>query len=518
MLILKKIILGLSLFVATGLVNKVVSQQPAYVVDSYFSTGDLFSGGRGVQDLHFTDNNRILVGGGFDNSYVGGFGMIFSNGEHDNSWSLTFEPNVSEIIAQIDGYVFPNIYGFSKINLNGISWVVSTGFPYGEYFLGFANSPYTVLRVWDIYPMENGDLLIGGAIANDTLLPNELRGISRIHADGSHDPTFPVLNITPNSSHGSVHKIFRAPDGVWYISGGFTAINGHETNRIARLTPDFEVDTTFVSPFVYDGFLDISANIALVDSQSRLWVSGYQMRLQENPNDTLQLIRLLPNGEVDETFLPRKLDNIYPEGWIDLPCKAYKVQDIEAHPGNYFIYGSFSHFNDTAQPCITVVNDEGIIQNNFLQNQGATEHHFYINSQIHFEMPRIDVVKQRPDGSIFVGGTFAEFMGETHYSMVKLKPDSITATSPEIEKVVFKVYPNPANTYIEFEYAILIPSEKSVLRILDVQGRPIKTWNLGSDQRGIKVLDTRNLINGVYFYELLQDSEKLKSGKFIIQH
>ena len=81
-----------------------------------------------------------------------------------------------------------------------------------------------------------------------------------------------------------------------------------------------------------------------------------------------------------------------------------------------------------------------------------------------------------------------------------------------------KVAPNPANTYIEFEYAILIPSEKSVLRILDVQGKAVTTWNLGTDQRGLKVLDTRELINGVYFYELFQNGEKLKSGKFIIQH
>ena len=48
--------------------------------------------------------------------------------------------------------------------------------------------------------------------------------------------------------------------------------------------------------------------------------------------------------------------------------------------------------------------------------------------------------------------------------------------------------------------------------------KPIKSWNLGSDQQGIKVFDTRKLTNGVYFYELLQDGSKLKGGKFIVQH
>ncbi len=83
---------------------------------------------------------------------------------------------------------------------------------------------------------------------------------------------------------------------------------------------------------------------------------------------------------------------------------------------------------------------------------------------------------------------------------------------------IVKVAPNPANTYIEFEYTFLLSSKKNILRILDVQGRPIKTWNLSTDQNGIKVLDTRKMVNGVYFFELLQDDEKLKSGKFIIQH
>ena len=100
------------------------------------------------------------------------------------------------------------------------------------------------------------------------------------------------------------------------------------------------------------------------------------------------------------------------------------------------------------------------------------------------------------------------------------KPKKSKLTDKELYEGLntVKVAPNPANTYIEFEYTILIPSESSVLRILDVQGKPIKSWNLGTNQRGLKILDTRELINGVYFYELFQGNEKLKSGKFIIQH
>src|SRR5690606_19116750 len=81
-----------------------------------------------------------------------------------------------------------------------------------------------------------------------------------------------------------------------------------------------------------------------------------------------------------------------------------------------------------------------------------------------------------------------------------------------------KIAPNPANEYVEFEYNFLIASKTSALRILDVQGKPIMTWNLGTNQRGLKVLDTRKLVNGVYFYELMQSGKKVEGGKFIVQH
>ena len=81
-----------------------------------------------------------------------------------------------------------------------------------------------------------------------------------------------------------------------------------------------------------------------------------------------------------------------------------------------------------------------------------------------------------------------------------------------------KVAPNPADSYIEFEYEILLSGHENTLRIIDTQGRPVEVWNLGEAEKGIKVLDTRRLPNGVYFFELVQDSEKMKGGKFIVQH
>ncbi|NEN25619.1 T9SS type A sorting domain-containing protein [Cryomorpha ignava] len=100
----------------------------------------------------------------------------------------------------------------------------------------------------------------------------------------------------------------------------------------------------------------------------------------------------------------------------------------------------------------------------------------------------------------------------------KIKKPSLTKKSIEEVLNSVRIAPNPANLYVEFEFEIFKSSKDNTLRIIDIQGKPIKSWNLGINQQGIKVLDTRKLPNGVYFYELLQDGSKLKGGKFIIQH
>ncbi len=100
----------------------------------------------------------------------------------------------------------------------------------------------------------------------------------------------------------------------------------------------------------------------------------------------------------------------------------------------------------------------------------------------------------------------------------KIRKPKVTLEEALDEGNRVKVAPNPADSYIEFEYEILLSGQENTLRIIDTQGRPVQVWNLGEAAKGIKVLDTRRLPNGVYFFELVQDNEKIKGGKFIVQH
>lgn len=80
------------------------------------------------------------------------------------------------------------------------------------------------------------------------------------------------------------------------------------------------------------------------------------------------------------------------------------------------------------------------------------------------------------------------------------------------------VYPNPADGLIEFEYDLNVSSQNAILSIYDLMGREIEKLNLGSEPIGIKVIDTSDLPDGVYIYELVKDQGQVKSGKIVIQH
>lgn len=508
---------ALLLLEAVLLINQLSAQEPTYTVNETFYSGDLFRAATGITDFHYLEDGRILVGGSFMAENVSGFGMIFSSGEWDDSASFgNFPTNCSEIIVQEDGYVYPSIYGFNKILLDGTPWSIANGDFWSDLFAGGTFNPYIVERVYDIHQMENGDLLLAGAITTDTLQLGIFRGLARLTADGTHDTSLPAIDITPNNGGGAIRRIFPAPDGGWYVSGGFTALNGHQTNHVAKLTEDFTVDTDFVSPFMYDGPVPYQEDIILVDDQSRVWVSGYQMRLLENPNDSIQIIRLLPDGSVDFSFIPRLLENTYPSDWAPAPCIAVNAQELENHSGHYMIYGSFSHFEEVNQPCITVVDDTGTIQDNYFQSEGATIN-FFNDNDVPFH-PRVNVVDQLENGDLLIGGAFSEFMGEERYSLVRLN-QGFLSTENERGRGKVLLRPNPADEFVEFEYDLLLPSKgNSVLRICDIQGRPIGDFVLGAEPQGMKTIATSDFPNGFYVYEFMQDGERVISGKLVIQH
>jgi hypothetical protein len=479
------------------------AQETTYTVDQDFDSGELFRAAGGVSDFQYLEDGKILVAGGYITAELEGIARLFPSGEWDQSFQSTaYIPQ--EIIPQEDGFVYPSIYGFNKILYDGTPWSLAYNDFWSDFFIGGTFNPYIVERVFDIHQMENGDLLLAGAIGTDTLQPGVLRGLARLTEDGTHDTTLPAINLTPNNAGAAIRKIYPAPDGSWYVSGGFTALNGHETNHVAKLTEEFAVDTEFVSPFMYDGPVPIQEDIILVDDLSRVWVSGYQMRLLENPEDSIQIIRLLPDGQVDESFLPRKLENMYPSDWAPAASIALYSQELALQPDHYLIYGSFSHFNEVVQPCITVVNDSGEIQSNYFQNMGTTSN-FFNDNEVPFH-PTISVVNQLENGDLLIGGAFSDFMGYERYSLVRLNQGFVGTEDQKRNEL--KIYPNPATDHIFW-------NDKSVdeISIYNSLGQLVLQSQLQNSENSLSV----EILESGFYVVVIKADETIFSQKLILK-
>lgn len=79
-------------------------------------------------------------------------------------------------------------------------------------------------------------------------------------------------------------------------------------------------------------------------------------------------------------------------------------------------------------------------------------------------------------------------------------------------------YPNPSDQFITIAYTFLHAKDQSSLSIFDNMGRQIEVRNLGEVYEGQQLIDTRKLSNGIYPYQILQNSVKVSEGKFVVTH
>jgi len=81
------------------------------------------------------------------------------------------------------------------------------------------------------------------------------------------------------------------------------------------------------------------------------------------------------------------------------------------------------------------------------------------------------------------------------------------------EKVI-NVYPNPAQDYVNFEYNLPADKKEVILSVINILGIETARFKI-SYKKGIKVWNTKNIKQGIYFYNLNTSGFSI-SGKIII--
>ena len=97
-----------------------------------------------------------------------------------------------------------------------------------------------------------------------------------------------------------------------------------------------------------------------------------------------------------------------------------------------------------------------------------------------------------------------------------MKSSNAFAGTNETDNGLFvKATPNPARTWVTFDYTLPVYMENAVLRISNMKGEIKTTFNI-DDRQGQIVWDIRHIEKGVYIYTLTTGSLN-KSGKLIVR-
>jgi uncharacterized delta-60 repeat protein len=281
--------------------NRIARLNNNGTLDTTFNPGTGVNGT--VWSLAVQSDGKILIGGAFttfNDTARNGIARLNSNGTLDT----TFNPGtgigggdflaVYAIAVQSDGKILIGgaFTTFNGTNRNGIARLNSNGTLDTTFNPGIgADDGSTVFAVT---VQGDGKVLIGGFFSTyDGTARNK---IARLNNNGTLDTTFnPGIGVNDGST---VFAVTVQGDGKVLIGGDFTAYNGTARNRIARLNNNGTLDTTF-NP---GNGANRTVWALTVQGDGKIVIGGEFTAY--NGTNRNRIARLNNNGTLDTTFNP----------------------------------------------------------------------------------------------------------------------------------------------------------------------------------------------------------------------
>lgn len=265
------------------------------------------------------------------NNYSSFVTRLNSDGSHDTSFApfigdlgLAVEqiPQVKTVVPQPDGKVVVGYVGYGYVR--GIIRLNANG----SRDTNFNTSIGSGLGVDSIVLQGDGKLLMGGSF--NTVNGTDRNGLARLNSDGSLDNTFTpaagvggsplalqpdgkvlvrgYARLNPDGSldssfnagtgaNGHVRTIALQSDGKVLVGGDFTAINGTNCNRVARLNANGSLDTGFQ---VIRG-VESPVSSLVLQPDGQVLIGGAFTFI--NGTNRYGRDRLNPDGRVDGAFV-----------------------------------------------------------------------------------------------------------------------------------------------------------------------------------------------------------------------
>lgn len=401
-------------------------------LDNTFNTGTGYA--TTVSNIGLQPDGKILVTGTtlFNNGVVSMIHRLNSNGTLDNTFVYQAPSMViTDFALQPDGKIIVN--NSSQFSTTAAQRLFSNGSLDSSFVITLPPGDY----ITGLTLQNDGKILIQG---NFTILPFSTDvSLGRLNSDGSLDITFVPELINPDV----VKRTTLQNDGKILVSGFYKKYQGIEKNYICRILQDGNLDHTFNPVTGTNG----PVNDIIVSANDHIWIGGEFSHCDDTPCGSVA--RLKPNGDLDTTFHP----------FSGTPGIIYAL--AEQPDGKILIGGLYDSFNDTLSDCVLRLLPNGSIDTTFLiryglNNQlvhaiavqpdgkilvggsfglndaynssritrlnpdGSTDTSFHVTSGFN---STVSTIKLLSNGQIMVGGIFTVYNGVTTNGLVRLNAD-----------------------------------------------------------------------------------------------
>lgn len=357
-------------------------------LDPTFVTGSGITNGV-VNTIALRSDGKLIIAGSF--AQYNGFpansiARLNSNGTFDTTFNVGLGPNMSitKVAIQNDGRILVGgiFASFNGVQKSGIVRLNPNGSLDTTFNMGGIGVQGTLTS---LMLQTDGKVMICGDFSHYNGISR--RGIARLNSDGSLDLSF---NPGSGATFGTT-GVARTPNGKLVVTGTFTTFNGQFARYVTLLNSDGSTDSSFSIELETYGF----PYIPLVQADGRIVIVGdFQFF------DGLfkgRITRLLPNGRNDLTFNPAiGVDN------------DVRVLELQSN-GKILIGGHFVNSNERRKNHLERLNQDGTTDTLFRIGSSADNW--------------VTGIKELPDSTILIAGSFTSFNGVTRNRIARLLPN-----------------------------------------------------------------------------------------------
>ena len=453
-----------------------------------------------VNDIQPTIDGKIFLSGQIKFDGDQSFrrcAKLLGNGELDTEF-----PTFSQYTG--GGTITPwedNFY----VNAGGLPRRLGADFLPDPLFQPLYNDPYFAYGSggdYHVYP--DGSLVIGGT----NHLDDPARGFVGLYNFIWFTNTGRV-DTTKTHRTGNGHMTFfkELPDGKFIAYYGGNFYDGRPTSYIMRMHADGGLDTTFNTGVDW-GF----AFSFLPLADGRVYVGGVFTKA-DMPNDTLHLIRFMPDGSLDPTF-----NNFHGFGIQDLDGVTGSVSTIYPIDGNKLIVtGAFETIDGIPHNSIAFFDTTGTLLD--LGESTGCGNYDYFN----YTYGTISGITPNYDSTAYyIWGAYHGYNDgitndtlQRFVSRLTLVDLALGKKEPEVPARQFSLYPNPAYGDVTLSFDLPRRTNHGHVTVTDATGRTMATHKL-SGQQGQVLLDTRGWGAGLYTIACILDGTVVQTEKLMV--